>query len=110
MWFSETAGETVKSLMYFGTCVLSFTLVFIVLSVVAWFCLQLSPKGMVSIEELKEKWKNLCLPEEQLEAILQLDVLDEEVEWMKILARGCSVLGEVCSQQEPSGPAPNGHV
>ncbi|XP_068527105.1 ropporin-1-like protein [Anas acuta] len=55
---------------------------------------QLSPKGMVSVEELKEKWKNLCLPEEQLEAILQLDVHDEEVEWMKILALGCSVLGE----------------
>uniref|UniRef100_A0A8B9ICF5 Ropporin-1-like protein n=2 Tax=Anser TaxID=8842 RepID=A0A8B9ICF5_9AVES len=55
---------------------------------------QLSPKGMVSTEELKEKWKHLCLPEEQLEAILQLDVFDEEVEWMKILALGCSVLGE----------------
>ncbi|NXL90694.1 ROP1L protein, partial [Alectura lathami] len=55
---------------------------------------QLSAKGMVSVAELKEKWKDLCLPEEQLEAILQLDVFDEEVEWMKILALGCSVLGK----------------
>lgn len=38
------------------------------------------------------------MPEEQLEAILQLDIFDEEVEWMKILALGCSMLGEVCSQ------------
>ncbi|NXI75010.1 ROP1L protein, partial [Anseranas semipalmata] len=55
---------------------------------------QLSPKGTVSVAELKEKWKHLCLPEEQLEAILQLDAFGEEVEWMKILALGCSVLGE----------------
>ncbi|KAM6282211.1 ropporin-1-like protein isoform 1-T3 [Porphyrio hochstetteri] len=55
---------------------------------------QLSPKGVVSVAELKEKWKHLCLPEEQLKAILQLDDFGEEVEWMKLLALGCSVLGE----------------
>lgn len=55
---------------------------------------QLSAKGTVSVAELKKKWKDLCLPEEQLEAILQLDIFDEEVEWMKILALGCSMLGE----------------
>ncbi|XP_010310193.2 ropporin-1-like protein isoform X1 [Balearica regulorum gibbericeps] len=54
---------------------------------------QLSPKGTVSVAELKEKWKHLCLPEEQLKAILQLDDFGEEVEWMKFLALGCSVLG-----------------
>ncbi|NXW58549.1 ROP1L protein, partial [Eurystomus gularis] len=54
---------------------------------------QLSPKGTVSVAELKEKWKDLCLPEEQLKAILQLDNFGEEVEWMKVLALGCSVLG-----------------
>ncbi|KAM9024581.1 ropporin-1-like protein isoform 2-T3 [Guaruba guarouba] len=55
---------------------------------------QLSPKGMVNVAELKEKWKHLCLPEEQLEAILQLDDFGEEVEWMKFLALGCSALGK----------------
>ncbi|XP_032844962.1 ropporin-1-like protein [Tyto alba] len=54
---------------------------------------QLSPKGMVSVAELKERWQHLCLPEEQLKAILQLDDFGEEVEWMKVLALGCSVLG-----------------
>uniref|UniRef100_A0A8C0EB29 Ropporin-1-like protein n=1 Tax=Bubo bubo TaxID=30461 RepID=A0A8C0EB29_BUBBB len=49
------------------------------------------------VAELKEKWKHLCLPEEQLKAILQLDDFSEEVEWMKVLALGCSVLGRVCS-------------
>lgn len=55
---------------------------------------QLSSKGMVTIAELREKWKHLGLPEEQLGAILQLDNFGEEVEWMKFLALGCSVLGE----------------
>ncbi|NWS69520.1 ROP1L protein, partial [Crotophaga sulcirostris] len=54
---------------------------------------QLSPKGTVAVAELKEKWKHLCLPEEQLEAILQLDNFGDEVKWMDILALGCSVLG-----------------
>ncbi|NXK03106.1 ROP1L protein, partial [Herpetotheres cachinnans] len=55
---------------------------------------QLSPKGMVDVTELKEKWKHLCLPEEQLNTILQLDNFGKEVEWMKVLALACSVLGE----------------
>ncbi|KAF4790156.1 Ropporin-1-like protein [Turdus rufiventris] len=55
---------------------------------------QLSSKGTVTIAELREKWKHLGLPEEQLGAILQLDSFGEEVEWMKFLALGCSVLGE----------------
>lgn len=55
---------------------------------------QLSSKGTVSVAELREKWKHLGLPEEQLEPILQLDSFGETVEWMKFLALGCSVLGE----------------
>ncbi|NXP46686.1 ROP1L protein, partial [Heliornis fulica] len=55
---------------------------------------QLSPKGTVNAEELKEKWRHLCLPEEQLKAILQLGDFAEEVEWMKVLALGCSVFSE----------------
>uniref|UniRef100_A0A8C0EB80 Ropporin-1-like protein n=1 Tax=Bubo bubo TaxID=30461 RepID=A0A8C0EB80_BUBBB len=54
---------------------------------------QVQTGRMVSVAELKEKWKHLCLPEEQLKAILQLDDFSEEVEWMKVLALGCSVLG-----------------
>ncbi|XP_016152114.1 PREDICTED: ropporin-1-like protein [Ficedula albicollis] len=54
---------------------------------------QLSSKGMVTVAELREKWKHLGLPEEQLGAILQLGSFGEEVEWMKFLALGCSVLG-----------------
>lgn len=64
----------------------------------------------MNVAELKEKWKHLCLPEEQLEAILQLDNFGEEVEWMKVLALGCSVLGEVRSQQEPSHPNTNSGI
>uniref|UniRef100_A0A8C4UFN5 Ropporin-1-like protein n=1 Tax=Falco tinnunculus TaxID=100819 RepID=A0A8C4UFN5_FALTI len=52
---------------------------------------------MVNVAELKEKWKHLCLPEEQLNAILQLDNFGKEVEWMKVLALACSALGEVRS-------------
>ncbi|XP_009999656.1 PREDICTED: ropporin-1-like protein [Chaetura pelagica] len=55
---------------------------------------QFSPQGMVNVAELKEKWKHLCLPEEQLNTILQLGNFGEEAEWMKILALGCSVLGK----------------
>ena len=65
---------------------------------------------MVNVAELKEKWKHLCLPEAQLKAILQLDNFGEEVEWMKVLALGCSVLGGVRSQQEPSYPNANGRI
>ncbi|NXY86437.1 ROP1L protein, partial [Alcedo cyanopectus] len=54
---------------------------------------QLSPRGMVKLSELEEKWKHLSLSEEQLKAILQLDDFGEEVEWMKFLALGCTVLG-----------------
>ncbi|XP_059584526.1 ropporin-1-like protein isoform X2 [Alligator mississippiensis] len=54
---------------------------------------QLSPKGHVSMKELEKKWKHLCLPVEQLRALLQLDSFGDEVEWMKILALGCSALG-----------------
>ncbi|NXG53161.1 ROP1L protein, partial [Psilopogon haemacephalus] len=55
---------------------------------------QLSPKGTVTVTELKEKWQNLCLPDKQLQVILQLDDFGEEVEWMKFLALGCSMLSK----------------
>ncbi|XP_054237858.1 ropporin-1-like protein [Indicator indicator] len=77
---------------------------------------QLSPKGTVGVTELKEKWKNLCLPDEQLKVILQLDDFGDEVEWMKFLALGCSTLGEsllnsmkiacIILTTEPGGASP----
>lgn len=91
-------------------CILNFILVFRVLIAVPWFPLKLSPKGTVNVAELKEKWKHLCLPEEQLKAILQLGDFGEEVEWMKVLALGCSMLGGVRSQQEPLYPNADGRI
>ncbi|OXB74182.1 UNVERIFIED_CONTAM: hypothetical protein H355_014565, partial [Colinus virginianus] len=60
---------------------------------------QLSAKGTVSIAELEEKWKDLCLPEEQLEAILQLDVFDEE-SLLSSMKHACEIL-----TQDPEGGA-----
>uniref|UniRef100_A0A8D0L4J6 Ropporin-1-like protein n=1 Tax=Sphenodon punctatus TaxID=8508 RepID=A0A8D0L4J6_SPHPU len=54
---------------------------------------QLSPKGHVTLAELETKWKHLCLPMEQLRALLRLDNFGDELEWMKVLALGCSALG-----------------
>nr|XP_025038904.1 ropporin-1-like protein [Pelodiscus sinensis] len=53
---------------------------------------QLSEKGRVNKIELEKKWKHLCLPGEQLRALLELDNFGQEVEWMKVLALGCSML------------------
>ncbi|XP_053324023.1 ropporin-1-like protein [Spea bombifrons] len=54
---------------------------------------QLSSKAIVSETDLEEKWKDLCLPQEQLQCILTLDNFGNEVEWMKFLALACSTLG-----------------
>lgn len=53
-------------------------------------------KGTVDVVELKKKWKNLCLPMEQLHNLLQMDNFVEGIEWMKFFALGCSSLGGVC--------------
>uniref|UniRef100_A0A8C5MZ41 Ropporin-1-like protein n=1 Tax=Leptobrachium leishanense TaxID=445787 RepID=A0A8C5MZ41_9ANUR len=54
---------------------------------------QLSSKIFVSEDALKEKWKDLSLPQEQLRCILTLDNFETEVEWMKFLSLACSTLG-----------------
>ncbi|KAM8967806.1 ropporin-1-like protein [Pelodytes ibericus] len=54
---------------------------------------QLSSNIVVNEDELQEKWKDLCLPVEQLQCILTLDNFNREVEWMKFLALACSTLG-----------------
>lgn len=57
--------------------------------------LKLSKKETVSLMELQIKWKNLCLPVEQLQNLLRLDNFAEGVAWMKFFALGCSALGGV---------------
>ncbi|XP_062985809.1 ropporin-1-like protein [Elgaria multicarinata webbii] len=54
---------------------------------------QLSEKGTVGLPELQKKWKNLCLPMEQLRNLLQLDNFVDGVEWMKFFSLACSALG-----------------
>ncbi|XP_025030324.1 ropporin-1-like protein [Python bivittatus] len=54
---------------------------------------QLSEKKIVDLQDLQKKWKNLCLPMEQLCNLLRLDNFVDGVEWMKFFALGCSALG-----------------
>ncbi|XP_048365171.1 ropporin-1-like protein [Sphaerodactylus townsendi] len=62
---------------------------------------QLSKKETVSLEELQIKWKNLCLPMEQLRSLLQLIDFVDGVEWMKFFALGCSALcGSIVSSMK----------
>ncbi|XP_072268076.1 ropporin-1-like protein [Pyxicephalus adspersus] len=55
---------------------------------------QLSLKIIVNKDELEQKWKDLCLPQAQLQSILELVNFGREVEWLKFLALACSTLGE----------------
>ncbi|XP_015271954.1 PREDICTED: ropporin-1-like protein [Gekko japonicus] len=54
---------------------------------------QLAKKETVALKELQIKWKNLCLPVEQLHDLLRLDNFDDGVAWMKFFALACSALG-----------------
>ncbi|KAG8442615.1 hypothetical protein GDO86_011411 [Hymenochirus boettgeri] len=54
---------------------------------------QLSEKVTVEITDLQQKWKDLCLPEEQLQSILELDNIQDDIKWLKFLSLGCSALG-----------------
>ncbi|XP_066577593.1 ropporin-1-like protein isoform X2 [Amia ocellicauda] len=53
---------------------------------------QLAPKENVTKEELEERWKDLCLPKEQLDSLLGLGNFETNVEWMKFFALSCSAL------------------
>nr|XP_033790154.1 ropporin-1-like protein isoform X2 [Geotrypetes seraphini] len=77
---------------------------------------QLSHKDTIEVTELERKWKHLCLPKEQLKAILELDNFGNMVNWMKFLALGCSTLGgsitsalkhasEILTKDPEGGPA-----
>uniref|UniRef100_A0A3P9PR27 Ropporin-1-like protein n=1 Tax=Poecilia reticulata TaxID=8081 RepID=A0A3P9PR27_POERE len=77
---------------------------------------QLSPKGTCSKENVQLKWKALCLPMEQLEALLSLGGFGLEINWMEFFALGCSALGgsltssmkhacEILTTDEEGGPS-----
>lgn len=77
---------------------------------------QLSSYQYVQLNELEQKWKDLCLPMEQLRSILALDNFGMEVEWIKFFALGCSTLGgsirsalkhacEILTEDPEGGPA-----
>lgn len=56
---------------------------------------QLSQRQKCSRRELKNKWKGVCLPPEQLETLLSLGSFGSVVDWMSFFALGCSTLGGV---------------
>ncbi|XP_014837161.1 PREDICTED: ropporin-1-like protein [Poecilia mexicana] len=77
---------------------------------------QLSPKETCSKEDVQQKWKALCLPMEQLEALLSLGSFGSEINWMEFFALGCSALGgslissmkhacEILTTDEEGGPS-----
>ncbi|XP_041670466.1 ropporin-1-like protein [Cheilinus undulatus] len=77
---------------------------------------QLSHEETCSKEELQKRWKGLCLPMDQLEALLLLGRFDSHINWMKFFALGCSALGgtlkrslkfacEILTEDEEGGPA-----
>ncbi|XP_012505460.1 PREDICTED: ropporin-1-like protein [Propithecus coquereli] len=54
---------------------------------------QCGHKHDVELADLEQKWKNLCLPVEKFRALLELDPCKKQIEWIKFLALGCSMLG-----------------
>ncbi|XP_021114277.1 ropporin-1-like protein isoform X2 [Heterocephalus glaber] len=54
---------------------------------------QCSHEACVALPELEHKWRTLCLPVEKLRALIGLDPCEDEIEWVKFLALGCSALG-----------------
>ncbi|XP_035512469.1 ropporin-1-like protein isoform X1 [Morone saxatilis] len=77
---------------------------------------QLSSEQTCSKEQLQEKWKGLCLPMDQLEALLSLGYFGPDIDWMEFFALGCSALGgtlvsslkfacEILTEDEEGGAA-----
>ncbi|XP_051709536.1 ropporin-1-like protein [Oryctolagus cuniculus] len=77
---------------------------------------QCSHKPHVNLDDLEQKWKNLCLPAEKFRTLLQLDPCEGTMEWIKFLALGCSMLGgslntamkhlcEILTNDPDGGPA-----
>ncbi|XP_056289605.1 ropporin-1-like protein isoform X2 [Pseudoliparis swirei] len=77
---------------------------------------QLSASEPCSKEEVQMKWKGLCLPMDQLEALLSLGSFGSAIDWMEFFALGCSALGgtllsslkfacEILTEDEEGGAA-----
>ncbi|XP_037312013.1 ropporin-1-like protein [Pungitius pungitius] len=77
---------------------------------------QLSIRETCSEEELREKWRGLCLPTVELETLLSLGSFGSDINWMEFFALGCSSLGvtlmsslkvacELLTEDEEGGPA-----
>ncbi|XP_044032637.1 ropporin-1-like protein [Siniperca chuatsi] len=69
-----------------------------------------------SKEELQKKWRGLCLPMDQLEALLSLGSFISDIDCMEFFALGCSALGgtlmsslkfacEILTEDEEGGAA-----
>ncbi|XP_026217346.1 ropporin-1-like protein isoform X2 [Anabas testudineus] len=77
---------------------------------------QLSCGQTCSKEELRKKWKGLCLPMDKLEMMLELGRFTSEFNWIEFFALGCSSLGgtlmsslkiacEILTEDEEGGAA-----
>ncbi|XP_078577175.1 ropporin-1-like protein [Branchiostoma floridae x Branchiostoma japonicum] len=53
---------------------------------------QLSPQGTVQLSALEQKWKELCLPQEQMDEIMKVGTFSDNIEWIKFFALACSSL------------------
>ncbi|XP_077994766.1 ropporin-1-like protein [Glandiceps talaboti] len=53
---------------------------------------QLGPKKKISQAELEKKWKDNCLPQEQLDNLLSIGSFGDEIEWLKFFSIACSSL------------------
>lgn len=59
------------------------------------FSIQLSPKKVVSLAEVEQKWKDNCLPKERLQNLMQIGSFGDEFDWLKFFALACSALAGV---------------
>ncbi|XP_072304503.1 ropporin-1-like protein [Eucyclogobius newberryi] len=77
---------------------------------------QLGSGTTCSMEDLKDKWKGLCLPMEQMQVLLSLGNFTSDIVWMDFFALGCSSLAgtlrsslkiacEILTEDEEGGAA-----
>ena len=63
--------------------------------VLSYLVFQLGPKKVVDISVIEEKWKDLSLPKEKFDELVQIGGFAGDVEWLKFFSLACSDLGEV---------------
>ncbi|XP_048832457.1 ropporin-1-like protein [Brienomyrus brachyistius] len=77
---------------------------------------QLGYKETVTENEVRQRWRDLCLPREQLDSLLELGGFTPHISWMRLLALCCSALGgtiisalkhacEILTEDPEGGPA-----